>query len=62
MIDVNKVKAAVNKLRTINWLYRDIRDDAVDSVAKEVIEVVSKTSSTMLEKATTSDIAGLQRY
>ena len=62
MIDINQVKAAINKLRTINFLYRDITDESVDSVAKEVIQVVSKTSSTMLEKASSSDIAGLQSY
>ena len=48
MVDVKKVKAAVGKLRETNWLYREVDEESVDSAAKEVIEVVSKASSTML--------------
>ena len=62
LVDVNNVKAAVRKLRQSNWLYKAVDEDSVDSAAKEVIEVVSKTSSTVLEKASESDIAGLQCY
>ena len=62
LVDVNNVKAAIDKLRECNWLYKDVSDESVDSAAKEVIEVVSNTSSTMLEKASASDVAGLQSY
>ena len=54
---VKHIKAAINKLKEINWLYKDITDDSVDEAAKQVIEVVNNTSSTMLEKATKDDIA-----
>ena len=57
LVDVNRVKKAVNKLRQINWLYEDIADDAVDDSTKQVIEVVNSTTSSMLEKADESDIA-----
>ena len=62
LVDVNQVKAAIKKLKECNWLYKDVCDESVDSAAKEVIEVVSNTSSTVLEKASSSDIAGFQCY
>ena len=62
MVDVNAVKSAVSKLREINWLYEDVESAAVDSAAKEVVEVVSKASGTMLEKASDSDVSELQYY
>ena len=37
-------------------------DSSIDETSKEVIEVVSKTSSTMLERATEDDVAGFQYY
>ena len=62
LVDVNQVKAAIQKLKECNWLYKDVSDESVDSAAKEVIEVVSNTSSTVLERASSSDIAGFQCY
>ena len=62
LVDVNRVKSAVDKLKQINWLYKDVSDDAVDDSIKQVIEVVNSTTSTMLEKVDESDIAGLQAY
>ena len=56
------VKVAINKLKEINCLYKDITDDSVDEAAKQVIEVVNNTSSTMLEKATKDDIASFQAF
>ena len=58
--NVNHIKVAINKLKEINWLYKDITDDSLDEAAKQVIEVVNNTSSTMLEKATKDDIASSQ--
>ena len=63
LVDVNKVKAAINELRECNWLYKGVDEASVDSAAKQVVEeVVNSTSSTMLEKASKSDVAGLQCY
>ena len=62
LIKIEHVKAAINKLRECNWLYREVSEESIDSAAKDVIEAVSNTSSTMLEKASKSDIAGLQCY
>ena len=62
LVNVNHVKVAINKLKEINWLYKDITDDSVDEAAKQVIEVVNSTSSAMLEKATKDDIASFQAF
>ena len=40
----------------------DVEDTVVDSTMKEVIEVVSKASSMMLEKASNTDVFEMQYY
>ena len=60
LVDVNHIKEAVRKLREINWLYKDVKEDCVDEAVNEVVEVVR--NCTMLEKATKEDVAGLQCY
>ena len=63
LVNVNNVKAALEKLKAINWLYKNIDQNCVDEVVKKaVIEAVSSASSTMLEKATDEEIAGFQCY
>ena len=62
LVDVNRVKAAIQKLKESNWLYKEVDDDSVDEAAKKVIEVTNGTSSTMLEKAIDDDIAGFQAF
>ena len=62
LVDVNWVKAALLKLKEINWLYRNVDDDTIDASSKEVIEVVSNTTCKMLEKATEADVQGLQAF
>ena len=50
-IDINKVKAALAKLKEINWLYGDVKPDAVEKSTKDlVIEVANSATSTMVEK------------
>ena len=61
LVNIKDVKAAVDKLRAINFLYNTV-DESVDDAAKEVIEVSNNTTSKMLEKANESDIAGFQAY
>ena len=62
LVDVNCVKAALLKLKEINWLYRNVDNDTIDASSKEVIEVVSNTTCKMLEKATEADVQGLQAF
>ena len=56
------VKVAIRKLREINWLYKDMNDTCIDDATKQVIETVDSTSSPMLVKATTEDMASFQSY
>ena len=59
LVDVNKVKAAVAKLKEINWLYSDADPDkAGDDI------VAHSATSTMLEKVSDKDeyCAGLPAY
>ena len=60
LVDVNNIKAAVNKLKEINFLYKDVDDESIDDTTKEVIEVVSNTTSTMITKASECDISGFE--
>ena len=62
LVNIKDIKGAVEKLRQINWLYKDVDDSSLDTTLKEVVEVVSNASSTMLEKASDNDISGLQCY
>ncbi len=62
IVDIRKVKIAINKLKEINWLYKSVNDNSIDEVAKQVIEVCDSACSTMLEKITSDDAAGFQAY
>ena len=46
----------------LSHLYQNVDDTSINKVSKEVIKVVSKASSTTLEKATDDDVAGFQYY
>ena len=50
LVDVNDIKKAVNKLKEINWLYKNINENSVDNAAKKAVGVVSSTSSTLMQK------------
>uniref|UniRef100_A0A1X7V743 Uncharacterized protein n=1 Tax=Amphimedon queenslandica TaxID=400682 RepID=A0A1X7V743_AMPQE len=41
LVDVNKMKAALRKLKEINWLYRNIDDNSINESSKNVIQLVS---------------------
>ena len=62
LVNVDLIKTAVRKLTETNWLYKGLDDNSVDEAAKQVIEVTNNTSSTMVEKASTDDIAFFQAY
>ena len=62
LINVNQLKAALKKLRNINWLYADIDESSLDDASKCIIESVSDTTSTMLQKISTDEIASYQSY
>ena len=65
LVDVNKVKAAVAKLKEINWLYNNVDPDKVEKTGDDiVIDVAHSATSTMLEKVSDKYeyCAGLQAY
>ena len=51
IVNVNHVRAAIQKLKQINWIYSNVEDSSVDDACQRIIESVSDTSSTMLVKA-----------
>ena len=62
LVDVNDIKRAVKKLKETNWLYKNIDENRVDDAAKNTIEVVSSTTSSLIEKCSNADIAELDAY
>ena len=62
LVNVKDVKAAVEKLKEINFLYSTVDHQSVDDATKDIIEIVNNTTSQMLEKTTESEIASFQAY
>ena len=52
----------MQKLRDTNWLYRNVDDSSIDEATKKTLEVVSGTTSSVLEQASKDDVHGLQAY
>uniref|UniRef100_A0A1X7VVT3 Uncharacterized protein n=1 Tax=Amphimedon queenslandica TaxID=400682 RepID=A0A1X7VVT3_AMPQE len=50
------------KLKEINWLYRNVDDDSIDELSRNVIQVVSNTTCKILKKANNQDLEGLSDY
>ena len=59
---MNQVKAVIQKLKDINWLYSQVTDKSVNEAAKQVVEVTNNTTSTMLEKASENKNADFQLF
>ena len=51
LVNVHHIKAAINTLRSCNWLYKHVQDSSVDESTKHIIEVANNATSKMLEKA-----------
>ena len=62
VVNVEHVKAAVEKLREINWLYADVEDSSIDDASRRVIECVSDTTDQMLVKASAEDVKSFKAY
>ena len=62
LVNVDQVKAAVQKLRCINWLYANVNDSSIDDASQHIVECVSNTSSKMLVKASAEDVSSFQAY
>ena len=62
LVDVSDIKRAVKKLKETNWLYRNIDESSVDDAGKNTIEVVNSTTSSLIERCSSADIAELEAY
>jgi len=62
IVNVDHIKAAVQKLKEINWLYADVDDCSIDDASRRVIECVNDACSTMLVRATAEDVNSFQAY
>jgi len=62
LVDVNHIKRAVNQLKETNWIYQNIDQDSVDDAVKKAVEVVNNSTSSLIKKATGTDLAELEAY
>ena len=63
MVDVDNVKEAVQRLKEINWLYKNTDEVCVGDVIKTIFyETFRETSNKLLEKAIEQDILALDHY
>ena len=62
LINVRSLKDALGKLREINWLYADVDVNSLDDASKQIVESVTDTTSTMLQKVSSDDVASYQSY
>ena len=56
LVHLDELKAAVRKLKAINWLYAEINEDSLDDTSRHVVGTLSDTSSIMLEKVSAEDL------
>ena len=62
LVNIERVKAAIRKLKEIHKLYKSVEADSLDETTQKVIEVANNATTKMLDKATADDIAGYQSY
>ena len=62
LINVDMLKSALRKLKSINWLYADVNENSLDDASRQIVESVSDTSSKMLEKVSADDVSLYQSY
>ena len=62
LIDICALRDALRKLKDINWVYADVDEASLDDAACRIIESVSDTSSTMLQKVSDDDVSFYQSY
>ena len=62
IVNVDHIKAAVLKLKEINWLYADVDNSSIDDASRRVTECVNNTCSMMIVKVTAEDVSFVQAY
>ena len=61
-INIDKLRAAVMKLRKINWLYANVDENSLNHASRHIVEAVSDTTSKMLAQVSTDDVSEYQSY
>jgi hypothetical protein len=56
------VKAAIRKLRSSNWLYRDVHEKCIDESIKHIIEVSNNATTELLKKVSPDEVDAFQAY
>ena len=62
LINKDELKAAVMQLKPSNWLYENVDENSLDDTSCHIIETVSETTSTMLEKVSTDEVSSYKSY
>ena len=62
LVDVNHVKTAIRKLRSCNWLYRDVHEKCIDESTKHIIEVSNNATTEMLKKVSPDEVDSFLAY
>ena len=62
LVILDKLKAAVRKLKATNWLYVNVDESSLDKASQQVVETVSEATSTMLEKVSSDEVSAYQSY
>ena len=62
LVSLDKLKAAVRRLKATNWLYVNIDESSLDEASQHVVKTVSEATSTMLEKVSSDEVSAYQLY
>ena len=62
LVNVNHVKTAIKKLRSCNWLYRNVHEKCIDESTKQIIEVSNNATTEMLKKVSPNEVDAFQAY
>ena len=62
LVSVDKLKAAVRKLKATLWLYVDVDESSLDEASWHMVKTVSEATSIMLEKVSSDKVSSYQSY
>ena len=62
LISLDKLKAAVRKLKATNWLYVNVDESSLDEPSRHVVKSVSEATSTILEKVSSDEVCSYHSY
>ena len=62
LVNVDHVKAAIKKLRSCNWLYREVHEESIQETTKKIIEVPNNATTAMLKRVSPEEVDAFQAY